>query len=616
MRVCLAAMPWQAVDTPSLAVGILRRRVAEAVAGAQSTEYPGALRWAEYLLAETGAAVTPAHYMLVADKGIGHGLGDWVFTGALRDEPERRHSEWPADVPQGVVDPAVLERMRTLAAGFVAEATAEILALRPDVVGFTSTFMQTVPSLAVARAIKRQRPDVKVVFGGANCDGPMGHAIHRNHRFVDFVVRGEGEIVLPTLLERIEAGKPVADVPGLCWWDGEQSVANAMVAHQTVPPALIPMPDYDAWFAAMDVSPVREYLSPYLFIEGSRGCWWGERHHCTFCGLNGPRMGFRSKPADRFLAELTHLVERHRVLDVMTADNIMDMAYYRHLLPRLAETGWDLRIQFEAKANVSPQQIAQLSAAGVCAVQFGIESLNSRVLKIMNKGVTAATNLRVLRDSDDHHLTVLWNYLYGFPDESEHDYWPVIEQMPALVHLQPPAGATRIGLQRFSPYFEKPELGFAHRRPAKFYGRVYDVPEAELEDLAYFFECDDAGIAGGVEKALVEAIADWRANHPFSSLFRMEGPDRTLTLRDRRRGWPRRDHVLTGWRRDAYEALDRGRTEESLRRFLAEQEITVDAADLHDWLSSLRRHGLVFAEGDEFVALATTDVPVRMRTDD
>lgn len=616
VRLCLVAMPWQAVDTPSLPVGLLHRRVAEACPDVQVSEYPGALRWAEYLLAATGGELTPAHYLRVADDGLAHGLGDWIFAGALYGDPGWRVAELRRHSEQWDFDLVLAERMRALADGFVVDAAREILAAQPDVVGFTTTFMQTVPSLALASRIKRHRPEVRVVFGGANCDGPMGHAIHRHHRFVDFVVRGEGEAIFPALLDRIATSAPAHDLTGVCWWDGERSLANPEATHQVVPPSLIPMPDYDAWFAALENSPLQEYLSPYLFIEGSRGCWWGEKHQCTFCGLNGSLITFRSKPADQFWRDLTHLVRRHRVLDVMTADNIMDMAYYRELLPRLAETGWDLRIQFEAKANVSPEMIALLSAAGVCAVQYGIESLNSRVLRIMDKGVSATTNVRVLRDSEDHHLTVLWNYLYGFPGEAAADYWPVIEQIPALAHLQPPGAETRIALERFSPYFERPELGFARRSPAPFYHYVYDLPTAELADLAYFFDSDDAGIHGDVETALHDAIARWQRDYPFSSLFRIQGPDQALTIRDRRRGWPRRDHVLASWQRDAYEALDRGRTQESLGRLLARRGHHVDGGDLRGWLGGALRDGLLFADGDVFVALANRDVPVRLVNED
>ena len=43
--------------------------------------------------------------------------------------------------------------------------------------------------------------------------------------------------------------------------------------------------DYDDFLASLrSKCPDTE---PELLFETSRGCWWGERLHCTFCGLNG-----------------------------------------------------------------------------------------------------------------------------------------------------------------------------------------------------------------------------------------------------------------------------------------------------------------------------------------
>ncbi|MEV0326829.1 DUF5825 family protein [Micromonospora echinospora] len=210
--------------------------------------------------------------------------------------------------------------------------------------------MQTIPSLALARAIKRWLPQVRAVFGGANCDGPMGAALHRNHRFVDYVVRGEGELAFPLLLDRIDAGRTPADVPGVCWWDGDRSVAVAP-ARTTVPPALIPIPTFDRWQADFDASVLRDRVNPSLAVEAARGCWWGDKHQCTFCGLNGSVIAFRSKSADQFWTELSMLVARHQILDVIPVDNILDMEYFRTLLPRLAAADWDLRMHYEVKST-------------------------------------------------------------------------------------------------------------------------------------------------------------------------------------------------------------------------------------------------------------------------
>ncbi|MEV6834687.1 RiPP maturation radical SAM C-methyltransferase [Streptomyces sp. NPDC051133] len=610
MRVHLVTMPWHPLDLPSLQLGLLGPLVRRACPDAEVAEFHGSLRWAEFLLERSAGRLRPGDYVAVGSDAIFHGLGDWVFSGVLYDDPgwgTARLRDYAAerDVP---VDTAVA--MRPYAAAFIGACAAEILAAGPDVVGFTTTFMQNVSSLALARELKRLRPELTVVFGGSNCDGPMGHALHRNHPFVDHVVRGEAEYAFPALLRHLAAGTDPVDVPGLCRWDGPVSRANP-IGRRTVAPADIPSPDYDRWQAALDASPVREYVHPKLVVEGARGCWWGEKHHCTFCGLNGTAMAFRAKPGERLWAEIERLVRRHRVLDVVTVDNIIDMAYFRDLLPRVAGSGWDLRLHYEVKSNLTPAQLRLLGESGTVHIQPGIESLGSRVLDLMDKGVTGARNVRTLRECENHALTCSWNLLYGFPGETAQDYVPVLDQLPALVHLQPPSGAHRIQLERFSPHFTDPGLGFGKRRPARMYQHVYQLPEDELADLVHLFDTEEAGITGPVERRLREAVAAWRAGHAHSRLlYAQDGPD--LLVHDRRHGRPRVTHRFTGWRAAALRRLEDGRTVPALHRLLTADGHEVTAGVLQEWVHQALALGLLFRDGATWVSLPTWGEPVRL----
>ena len=159
------------------------------------------------------------------------------------------------------------------------------------------------------------------------------------------------------------------------------------------------------------------------------------------------------------------------MLDIYLVDNILDMTYFNTVLPKLEESGCDLRIQCEVKSNLRVDQMRQLVRSGIVQVQPGIESLSGHVLRIMDKGVSGCQNVRFLRDASSLGITVMWNYLYGFPGESDADYLQVIDQMPALHHLPPMDGADRIALERFSPYFDRPELGFPKRSPDPQYAR-------------------------------------------------------------------------------------------------------------------------------------------------
>ncbi|MGV4981492.1 RiPP maturation radical SAM C-methyltransferase [Streptomyces sp. NPDC001709] len=610
MRVHLVTMPWHPLDLPSLQLGLLNRLVRRARPEAEVTEFHGSLRWAEFLLAESGGRLRPGDYVSVGSDAIFHGLGDWVFSGVLYDDPGwglARLRDYAAD-RDVLIDTAVA--MRPYAAAFVAACADEVLAAGPDVVGFTTTFMQNVASLALARELKRRRPESTVVFGGSNCDGPMGHALHRNHPFVDHVVRGEAEHAFPALLRHLAEGTDPVDVPDLCWWDGPVSRANP-ATRRTVAPADIPSPDYDQWQAALDASPVREYVHPKLVVEGARGCWWGEKHHCTFCGLNGSAMTFRAKPGERLWAEIDRLVRRHRILDIVTVDNIIDMAYFRDFLPRVADSGWDLRLHYEVKSNLTPAQLRLLGESGTVHIQPGIESLGSRVLDLMDKGVTGARNVRTLRECENHALTCSWNLLYGFPGETAEDYTPVLDQLPALVHLQPPSGAHRIQLERFSPHFTDPDLGFGKRRPARMYQHVYELPEDELADLVYLFDTEDAGIAGTVERRLQDAVAAWRAGHAHSRLL-FEEDGEGLLVHDRRHGRPAATHRFTGWHAEALRRLEDGRTVPALHRLLTADGTGPSVDAVTEWIQQALELGLLFRDGATWVSLPTWGEPVRL----
>ena len=97
----------------------------------------------------------------------------------------------------------------------------------------------------------------------------------------------------------------------------------------------LPYPDYGDYFAQM--SPAQaETIPRQLAVETARGCWWGAKKHCTFCGLNGATLAFRSKSPDRAYDEITTLCRRYGTATVNCVDNILDPAYIETLFPRLA----------------------------------------------------------------------------------------------------------------------------------------------------------------------------------------------------------------------------------------------------------------------------------------
>ncbi|MGC5661747.1 RiPP maturation radical SAM C-methyltransferase [Micromonospora sp. WMMD723] len=622
MRVLLVNTPWTSIDVPSLAIGILTNSVRQKLPDAEVEAVHANLDFVDWVVDRTEFGLSDYYYYSLFTYFAG--CGDWVFSSALYDDPQWRVKEFTDRVRTQMTERelALNLELHRLAPEFVAELADRIVAREPDVVGFTSTFQQNAAALATARAVKKRAPGIRTVMGGANCDGEQGAAIHRNFAFVDFVVRGEGEAVFPRLLAAIGATLPAADatlptadatlpaagavpadaltgIEGLCWADADgRSVANPMSSNP-LPPAEIVAPDYGGYFERLAASRARNWVEPRLVVEGARGCWWGEKHHCTFCGLNGSFMQFRSKHPGRFYDEIIELVERHQVLDMFVVDNILDMSYVTSLLPRLTESGYDLRLQYEIKSNMKGPQVQALADAGLVSVQPGIESLSSRVLKLMDKGVSGCLNIRMLRDAETSGITIAWNYLYGFPGETDADYLPVIEQMPALHHLCPADGSTRIAIERFSPFFVRPELGFTDLRPAAQYRLIYDLPESELMDLAYLFDVPPQGIDGETADRLDRAVTQWQHEYARSRLTHHDlGDEIVLVSRRKHFDW----HVLR--LTDPVEVAVFRQLDQPHGIAALSRRLSVDEPVLTALLRRWRDLGLVYEDAGQFIQIA------------
>jgi ribosomal peptide maturation radical SAM protein 1 len=424
-------------------------------------------------------------------------------------------------------------------------------------------------------------------------------------------VRGEGEESFPLLLEAISAGQGYAAIPGLCWRRDGICVVNPE-QREPLPPGRIPVPDYTDWMEQFESSVIQHYVQPSIVLEAARGCWWGEAHQCTFCGLNGSLMKFRSKPADRIIAEIEAAVRDYKVLDIVMVDNIADNAYFTNVFPRLARLDWDLRIQYEIKSNIKTEHAQVLREAHIVSVQPGIESLSSGVLRLMDKGVRAPHNVRTLRDLESEQVTASWNWLYGFPGEDPDEYDEALRQVPRIVHLAPPVSSARILLERFSPYFDQPELGFSTRRPAEAYRYIYDLAEAELTDLVYLFDTEEAGIGADAEARLQAAIADWTQRYRASYLSRTVD-EAGVHISDRRAGWPASDiDISDPVLIRAYLHLEHGRSIPKLLSLLEQECQAVDRASVIGWVDELDAAGLIWREGDQCVTLATWSVPLKV----
>lgn len=542
-RVLLVHMPWGALERPALGLSLLEAGLAQR--GLPCKTLYLNLRLADRLGASTYGWIThDLPHIAFA--------GEWLFTEALYGANPARDAAFVQHILRDTwrlseADTTRLLQARAAIDSFMAEAQEAVEAEAADLVGFTSTFEQNLASLALAHRLKARRPALLTAFGGANWEGVMGQTLHRSFPFVDLAFSGEADESFPAAIQVLaqhpQAGtardQALMGIPGLVFrrHDGSTAATGSAAPIHTLD--TLPTPNFEPYFTARLTSPAAQDVPPVLLFEASRGCWWGAKSHCTFCGLNGHAMGYRSKSAPRLLAELDDLFTRWPCPTVEAVDNILDMGYFHTVLPALEQRSPPGPVFFEVKANLRRHHVAQLARAQVLRIQPGIESLSNHVLNLMRKGTTQLRNVQLLKWCREYGVSVDWNLLYGFPGETDADYEEMLTLLPRIAHVQAPGACGPIRMDRFSPYFNEPErFGLTHVRPLPVYRSLYPAltPEA-LAQVANYFEFDyRPGFEPSQRAHEVAALAETQrsAGAAAGNLQALPHTDGGLVVRDTR----------------------------------------------------------------------------------
>lgn len=622
LKIALVSAPWSSVTLPSLALGILKQ-VASNLGHSVDVFYLNMLlaKHVGFSLYEAFAVlpVAPEWFFLpslhFSNQPIDIGRSrqhilERLQTSELRDlvRQASQFSESP------------MERCATIASDLIPQFIIECCQVsnwsQYDVVGFTTTFSQNIASITLANAFKRQAPNINIVLGGANVDGEMGVELLQAFPSIDYIVHGEAERTFPLLLDRI-AGLSSHDslndpkIPGVSYRTHHETLAISTDGSSLpVDIEYSPIPDHSDYVRDLQVYGHRDKLQLRLYFESSRGCWWGAKHHCTFCGLNGATMAYRHKTADKVLSDILEMSRRYKCLSFFACDNILAREYFSSLLPRLAATGFDFDLFYEVKANLTKQQISLLAEAGVRDIQPGIESLNTRLLRLMDKGVTALQNIQLLKWCQEMSVVPLWNLLYGFPGEHTDDYRDYPRLFHLISHMHPPSGFIRVLFERYSPYhFDREKYGL-NLVPSKIYNLLYAGTSVDQAKIAYYFE----GIYGETDnydpeatvKELIAMVEEWKLKSERRQVYcTYTRGDEFILITDTRNEGSRKQFLLDGHLAALYLFCDEIRGMKSIIHFIEDRsDGKVGERGVRKWLSQLIDAGLVLEEDGRYLSLA------------
>lgn len=624
--VFLVCMPYADTQIPSLALGLLQSVLIENAISAQSV-YANL-----YFCERIGVKLYRKH------NSLGHRLpvSEWSFaTCAFPDfEPNQNyfirtiHAHIQGSTQQSLEEVrSELLFVRQQAEEFTAALAKQIISLSPRIVGCSSTLQQRVPSLALLKKIHELDPEIITLMGGADCERIMGRTAHQHFSWLDYVVSGEAEDLLVPLVNRIfESGRdvPLESVPKGVYAprhrrSGYRQLPNnyencfravsESFSQQTIP-------YYHDYFDTLSVLPnMGKMVRPSLPIQSSRGCWYGK---CKFCGLNNLHITYRSRPATNVLAELDELYRTYSVRRFEFLDTVLDTAYFQSLIPELIRKKAFYKIFYEVRAHMPKQYFAMLRYGGMYLCLIGIESLHTKALQSMRKGVAAWQNIQALKWCRQFGIYVLWNILYDFPGDQDAWCQEMAEIIPLLTHLCPPRSIQWVNFQRNSHYFEHAKKYSLELRPFPLLSEVYPLDPDAIRDLSCILE-DEFYTAIRENKTLAalfprsglqnlkEAILQWFKN-AFSQdppVLSMREDSNTLVIKDTRPIAIAPCFCLTGVQKEIYLSCDQAQKESELQQML--QDKGFEQKDIDIAIQKLLENKLLIRIDSRLLALAVDE---------
>jgi len=283
----------------------------------------------------------------------------------------------------------------------------------PDLVGVSSMSFQYQSAREVMAICRACAPAAKIVLGGYHASLAHAEITEGSPPPFDFLIRGEGELALPALVQALEGARSWDSVPGLSWPSAGGFVHNPK--GELLDLRLLPLPNRNA-----RVLDHFTYFNRKMdCVETSRGCTMP----CTFCSITGMYgASFRCYGIDRVIADLKELKRRGAQSVLLVDDNItLEPARFSRLCEAIIGERLD-SMEYLVQASVAgivsdPELIPLMARANFRMVFLGIEAVQAKTLALFQKGDIRQKTEQAVRLLREHEIAVMGGFIIGNPDD-------------------------------------------------------------------------------------------------------------------------------------------------------------------------------------------------------
>ena len=315
----------------------------------------------------------------------------------------------------------------------------EVVATRPDFVGVSvMTGTQTQHSAEFSKKIKNLS-SIPVLWGGIHPSLLPRQCIEEN--YIDYVVRGEGELTILEFAKQFSGNKDFGQVLGLAYKKGKEVFINPER------PLIEKLDDWRLDFSLINLEQFIFPLGKYkraIAYKTSRGCPFG----CAFCYNNEFNKGkWRAWSEEIVLEDIEYLKREHKIDAIKFYDDNFFVNRKRALdllkainLPSHLE----LRIDF-----INDELAGELKNLNVFDMLIGLESGSDRMLQLIDKRFTVSRLMMGVKSLAKYDLHATYSFIVGLPTETRDEFKDTVNLMYEVYKIHPRAGFT---LGAYLPY--------------------------------------------------------------------------------------------------------------------------------------------------------------------
>ncbi len=340
------------------------------------------------------------------------------------------------------------------------QAAERILAREPTIVGLSSVTASIYDAAEIARIIKQRAPDTATVIGGVHVTAVPEETMRRFPAF-DAAVLGEGEDTILELIPALEGERPLREVKGLMFRDGDQLVTTEprpfIRPLDRLPfPAWDLLPGYPQCCRPPAWSPRQGEAG---LVITSRGC----TGKCTFCDRKCFGSVCRAHSAEYVLELIAYLRERFgiRYLRFLDDNFLLWPTRLRRICEGLIDRGegvtWSC---FGRVDTVNPELLRLMKEAGCREISYGIESGSQRILDVIRKGITLDQVREAVAATHRAGIETIGFFMIGHPTETR-------ETIEETIRF-----ACELPLDYFKALYTTPFPGSELYRTAEQYGEL------------------------------------------------------------------------------------------------------------------------------------------------